>query len=130
MEVNQVVSVFVQVFLSYLLPVVASFAAGYAIVLVKKAAERVREDNPELFWTISAVAGMAVKAAEQAKVNDLLIDKKQYAINAAEKMLAAQGYIIDLDVLDAAIEAAVLDKFHPDKVSNSVFIAPTILPGN
>jgi biotin operon repressor len=50
---------------------------------------------------------MVVDAAEQAGINTIIEDKKKYALDLAEKFLAAQGIVVDLDIVAAAIEAAV-----------------------
>jgi hypothetical protein len=51
-----------------------------------------------------------VDAAEQAGLANIITDKKNYAINAAEKMLEEKGLYVDLDVIDAQIEAALFAK--------------------
>jgi hypothetical protein len=57
-------------------------------------------------------AAIAVKAAEQAGGVELAEEKKAYAIKFVEDWLASMGLNIDLDLVDAAIEAAVFSEFN------------------
>lgn len=65
----------------------------------------------EWAWALEQAAEIAVRAAEQSKLAGLIKDKKTYAITIAEKYLGERGLAIDLDVLDAAIEAEVQRRF-------------------
>ena len=67
--------------------------------------------QPELTEWLADCAEFAVKAAEQSSLSGLILDKKQYALQVGEKWLATKGIIIDLHLLEAAIEKAVLDEF-------------------
>jgi hypothetical protein len=42
-------------------------------------------------------------------------DKKTYALHIAERWLAAKGLRIDLELIDAAIEAAVWEELNKDR---------------
>lgn len=69
------------------------------------------KDNAAL-QTILDVARMAVLAAEQLGLTGVIDDKKSYAITVAERMLAERGIKVDIDALDAAIEAAVAEELN------------------
>lgn len=62
--------------------------------------------------TVLDIARMAVLAAEQLGITGAIDDKKSYAITVAERMLAERGIKVDLDALDAAIEAAVAEELN------------------
>ena len=47
----------------------------------------------------------------------MIKDKKVYAFDIAERWLELHGIKIDLDLIDAAIEAAVYEKFNAGKAS-------------
>lgn len=70
--------------------------------------------QPELTDWLTECAEFAVKAAEQSGLRGLIEDKKQYALSVGEAWLEAKGIPIDLHLLDAAIEKAVLDNFPHD----------------
>lgn len=72
---------------------------------------KVREWNPSVADILEEGAEFAVKAAEQAHIGKLVEDRKAYAIEIAEKWLELKGITVDLDLLDAAIEKAVIENF-------------------
>jgi len=61
---------------------------------------------------IEEAAVFAVQAAEQAGAAELIKDKKEYAIQIAEAWLEANHITTDIDLIDAAIEKAVLELFN------------------
>lgn len=73
------------------------------------------------FQTLMAVASMAVMAAEQAGLAGLVSDKKAAAIDFAEALLADRGMTVDLNALDAAIEAAVADELNRPAINESSY---------
>ena len=80
---------------------------GVAVALIKKLWAEAKATNPDLFAEIERIAIMVVDAAEQAGVTQIIEDKKKWALDLAEKFLALQGIVVDLDIVAAAIEAAV-----------------------
>lgn len=74
--------------------------------------------DAETRYIIEEAVRLAVLAAEQSGLAGLLgekyKDKKSFALAAAEKFLAQYGITIDLDVLAALIEAAVMEEFHQE----------------
>ena len=80
--------------------------------------ERMKTYNGTLMDMLEAAAKFAVKAAEQAHLGEQIAEqyenKKAYALDMAERWLEAQGITgVDLDLLAAAIEKAVLEEFNP-----------------
>jgi hypothetical protein len=71
-----------------------------------------KSNKSDLAFGLELAAKMAVQAAEQAKLGGALIDKKQYALEIAQKWLTSYGVKIDLALIDAAIEAAVMTEFN------------------
>jgi len=104
-------STFLSAFLQNVLMSVGVTAAvsliGVAVALIKKLWAEAKAAQPDVFAEIERVAMMVVDAAEQAGINTIIEDKKKYALDLAEKFLAAQGIVVDLDIVAAAIEAAV-----------------------
>jgi hypothetical protein len=77
-----------------------------------------KTEKPDLAAELEWAAGVAVKSAEQAGLMGFVKEKKSYAIHIVETLLALKGITIDLDPIEAAIEAAVWDqmnKYNPDK---------------
>jgi hypothetical protein len=104
-------STFLSAFLQNVLMSVGVAAAvsliGVAVAWAKKLWAEAKAAQPDLFAEIERVALMVVDAAEQAGINIIIEDKKKWALDLAEKFLAAQGIVVDLDLVAAAIEAAV-----------------------
>lgn len=74
---------------------------------VEEARANVEKYNPDLYSVLLQAADIAVHAAEQYKIVDKLLDKKNYAVNIAEKWLTERGFKIDVKLIEAAIESAV-----------------------
>lgn len=106
------VSVFAEGVLLAIAPVLASMVAAWLIAQVKTAWAKAREAAGEWVWVLDAIADKAVQAAEQANMAGLIQDKKAYALDLAQQFLSEQGYKIDVSLIDAAIEAAVLEQFN------------------
>jgi hypothetical protein len=108
---------FFAMFLNYFLPPVLVALAGVLSALavqgIKYVSNKVKEMQPELFAELEWIVPLAVKAAEQAGAANLIADKKEYAIDAVEAYLAEYGFEdVDFRVIEAAIEAEVLEQFN------------------
>lgn len=86
---------------------IVSVILGYAKGLWAKA----KLLNPTITDYLEIAAEFAVQAAEQAGAANLIEDKKQYAIEIAERWLLARNMTIDINLIDAAIEKAVAELF-------------------
>jgi len=114
------VSVFVQEFLGIVVPVLASLLAGLLIAWIKKLVEEIKANMDHRFiWMLDEAVRVAVLAAEQANLAGFVEDKKAYAIDVAEKWLAARGFKVDLGILADQIEAAVMEEFNKEKIIKS-----------
>jgi hypothetical protein len=126
MEWETVLSTFAMQFLLAIAPVLASLAAAWALAKARTAWAELREKQAPTAWWIEQVASMAVKAAEQANVAGLVKEKRDYAFALIEKRLAANGYTLDIDLIYAAIEAAVLDEFNrPELEPQLITVGPS-----
>lgn len=106
-------SAFLQKFLEIVLPVLVSALAGLAIAWITKVVNQIKSSiSSDAQWYISQAVESAVLAAEQVGLDDFLMDKKQYALNVAQKQLDAKGIKIDLGILSDLIEAAVMSEFN------------------
>ena len=117
-------SAFLQKFLEVVLPVLATALAGLAIAWITKLINdikaRLTEDQE---WIINQAIEAAVLAAEQIDLKGVVIDKKDYALQVAMQWLSLKGIKINLNILDARIEAAVFDQFNRDKTDLSKTVA-------
>ena len=96
-----------------LLPPLAVALVGLVVALARKAWMQARDSfAPQITDLLEEAAKMAVRAAEQAGIAELIDDKKQYAIEIVELWLEARHVSVDIDLIDAAIEAAVLKEFN------------------
>jgi len=102
--------------LEIVLPALFTIAAGYVIVWFRaKVAQARAKLTDEQNWIVDQIINTAILAAEQARLKDILVNKKEYALNIAEVWLAQKGIKIDLNQIDALIEAAVFNEFNREK---------------
>jgi len=95
-----------------LLPIIAGFVIAALNALVKKWLGELENSKPELRWVLDEAVDIAVRAAEQSNLAGFIEDKKQYAFQIAQQYLDDHGWSeVNVDVLEAAIEAEVLKQF-------------------
>ena len=98
-----------QAVLEAALPILAAALAAWVIGKAREVFRKLKDKNPELYEILRAVCERAVVAAEQIYGSDKGKEKKEYAISVAEEYLKAKGIKLDLHVIEAYIEAAVMD---------------------
>lgn len=116
---NDIVSAVLQSVLGYVLPLLAVSLTGLVVAKIRETWRRIEMKRPDLTYEVMKVTRLAIAAAEQAGAANLINDKKKYALNIAEKWLSDAGIKIDLDLISAAIEAAVFDEFNQNKSESS-----------
>lgn len=122
---KEFVSVFAQELLGALLPVLAALLAAWLIGVIKKLWIEIKSRMDSRFtWTLDEAVRIAVLAAEQAKLGGYIKDKKTFAIGVAERWLESRGFKLDLDILDARIEAAVMEQFNQATLGSSGVTEP------
>lgn len=115
-ELMEFLSVFAEGVLLAIAPVLASMVAAWLIAKIKEAWAAARiAVGEEWAWVLDMAATKAVYAAEQAKLGELIENRKAYALDLAQQFLKDRGYEIDLALIDAAIEAAILEQFNLNK---------------
>jgi len=114
----QFVSALGQAILMAILPVLATIIMRWVLSRVNIEVQRM---DANVLNTLVYLAGIAVNAAEQAKAAGWIEDKKIYAIGFCEKWLSSRGMNVDLDAIEAAVEAAVYEEFNK---------SPLQLPGS
>jgi len=102
--------------LTAFLPLLAVAVVSWATRTFVHAWTEFRSTRPDIAALLEQAASLAVKAAEQAGAGGVIDDKKGYALAVAEKWLAANKINIDLDLVDAAVEAAVYEYFNREIV--------------
>jgi len=115
MEWMPIVSKVLEAVLIAILPPLAAAMVAWMVAKAKEGWARAKRWNPTVTDLIEEAAKFAVRAAEQAGAAELIADKKAYALQIAEAWLAQRNISTDLDLIDAAIEAAVLELFNEDK---------------
>lgn len=115
MEWMPIVSKVLEAVLIAILPPLAAAMVAWMLAKAKEGWARAKRWNPTVTDLIEEAAKFAVRAAEQAGAAELIADKKAYALQIAEAWLAQRNITTDLDLIDAAIEAAVLELFSDDK---------------
>jgi LL-H family phage holin len=74
---------------------------------IDKVTAEIKATAPDTFEMLQKFAVAAVQAAEQSGLVESGEAKKEFAIDQVEKWLLQSGIDVDLDQVDAAIEAAV-----------------------
>ena len=115
MEWMPVLSKVLEAILIAILPPLAVALVSFVVAKAKEVWARAKQWNPTVTQYLEQAARFAVQAAEQAGAAELIEDKKQYAIQIAEAWLAANHITTDIDLIDAAIEKAVLELFNSGK---------------
>ena len=108
---NDFLSQFVQAFLMASIPPLAGMLAAYLVGLIRKTWLEVRSYAGDWVWLLDEAARIAVRAAEQMELAEIISDKKQYAVATVDAFLKEKGFTVDLSLIEAAIEAAVLREF-------------------
>ena len=116
MDWTGILSRVLEAILVAVLPVLFASLAGFLVAKAKLFWAQAKEWNPTVTDLAERAAHFAVVAAEQAGAAKLIEDKKAYALNIAELWLKERNITIDLYLLDAAIEKAVLEAFKPEKL--------------
>jgi hypothetical protein len=109
---SELLSAVLMAVLSLVLPFVAR---ALVRLLVAKWGEVQSKMTTQQLAVLNVVTTLAVQAAEQLGLSEQIKDKKAYALQVAYQWLKDKGIDIDLNYLDAAIEAAVLEEFNRDK---------------
>ena len=110
-----VLSKVIEAILIAILPPLVVALITFLIAKAKEVWARAKQWNPTVTDYIEKAARFAVQAAEQAGAAALIEDKKQYAIQIAEAWLVANHITTDIDLIDAAIEKAVLELFNSEE---------------
>ena len=114
MEWMPILSKVIETILIAILPPLAVVIVSAAVAYAKRLWNDLKLRYPSVTELIEEAAVFAVQAAEQAGAAELIADKKQYAIQIAEAWLEANHITTDIDLIDAAIEKAVLELFNSD----------------
>ena len=89
--------------LRVLIPVLVALVAKWAIQLYKE----IKQNQPDFAQVLQTAVNIAVMSAEQMLQTEDGQKKKQYAIASVQDYLAQKGMIIDVSVIEDAIEATV-----------------------
>jgi len=99
------------------LPIIAGFVIAILKAWLSKILQDVENSKPELADAIKLAVSLAVQAAEGMELSGFISDKKQYALEIVQVWLDEKGWDeVDIDILEAAIEAEVLSVFNGEKV--------------
>ena len=112
MEWMPILSKVIEAILIAILPPLVAFLVSIGLAYAKRVWGDLKQRYPSVTELIEEAAVFAVQAAEQAGAAELIKDKKEYAIQIAEAWLVANHITTDIDLIDAAIEKAVLELFN------------------
>jgi LL-H family phage holin len=105
----ELVNKLLQTLLEVALPILVTAAATWMIGKVVEIFKKIAQKNPDVAAYLMEICNTAVRAAEQIFGGDKGKEKKAYAIKMVEAYLAQVGIKLDLETIDAAVEAAVLE---------------------
>jgi hypothetical protein len=95
--------------------ILTALAAAIAKLILAKADELLASKNEDERYFIRETIRSLTQAAQQIYKAGNGNQKKAYVISQAEKALHAKGIKIDLDQIEAEIEAAVWSQFSPNE---------------
>ena len=105
---------FIEQFVLLVIPVITPFLVAILVVKARQVWIVANEWQPSVTEILAQAAQFAVKAAEQAKVTELITDKKEYALEVAAQYLKLNKINVDIHLLSAAIENAVYQAFNSE----------------
>ena len=108
---NEVIGQCLTQILRILLPLCVALIIKWAVELYHK----IKSEQPEVAPILEYAAELAVLAAEQIFGSGKGDQKKQYAIETIQRILAENGLKLDLSVIEDAIEAEVYKWLHHDE---------------
>lgn len=89
--------------LRVLIPVLVALIVKWAIQLYQE----IKKDQPDFAQVLQTAVNIAVMSAEQMMQTEEGQKKKEYAIASVQDYLAQKGMVIDVSVIEDAIEATV-----------------------
>lgn len=102
-EWNVILGELMTQFLRVLIPVLVALIAKWAIQVY----EEIKKNQPDFALVLQTAVNQAVMAAEQMMQTEDGRKKKEYAIASVQDYLAQKGMVIDVSVIEDAIEATV-----------------------
>ncbi len=118
------VETFISSLAEAVLPVLASGIAALLGWLLTQASIWVKARiNETQMGVVVQVVQIAVAAAEQMGATKAIRDKKQYAVNQAQRMLDARGIKISASEIEAQVEAEVFNAINKFPRYETVFEA-------
>lgn len=90
-------------FLRVLIPVLVALIVKWAIQVYQE----IKKSQPDFAQVLQTAVNIAVMSAEQMMQTEEGQKKKEYAIASVQDYLAQKGMVIDVSVIEDAIEATV-----------------------
>ena len=112
-QVLDILAVGVVAILAGVLPLLTKYLILFAKAKIAEAETKLEASKPQLWQVIQIGADIAVAAAEQMKLVGKIEEKFEYAFEILQFWLADHGIEVDVEVIEAAIEAAVREQFPP-----------------
>ena len=113
--------------LRVVIPVLVALIIKWAIQLYQE----IKKDQPDFAQVLQTAVNIAVMAAEQMMQTEDGKAKKEYAINSVQDYLAQKGMMVDVSVIEDAIEATVYslhrENFFLTKEQKQMQTAPDII---
>lgn len=103
MNWNEILGELMTQLLRVLIPVLVALIAKWAIQLY----EEIKKNQPDFGQVLQTAVNIAVMSAEQMLQTEDGRKKKEYAIASVQDYLAQKGMMIDVGVIEDAIEATV-----------------------
>jgi hypothetical protein len=108
-------SYFIQALTVALVPALVAALVAY----ITRKLQEIKLAQPDITRALSFMMPIFVQAAEQAKLAELIEDKKEYAISLAQTWLNEKGWKLDLALISGVVEQAVNEAEFPSTVTTT-----------
>jgi len=115
MEWNDLLSLVIQLVLTAALPTLTGVLVKWLLVRIEVAKTEMKSAYPKEYLIAERIYSDAVYAAEQLGLSGQIDKKLDWAMDYAEKELAKNGIVLDLESIRAGIEAAVYQQLNQYK---------------
>lgn len=113
LEIPEPIVLFISLFLQYALPPLLVALLAWIAPKAISAWMNLKADRPDIAAVLENAARIAVLAAEQSQLSGYIQDKKQFAVQYIQNLLAQQGLGgINVAAIEGAVEAAVWDELN------------------
>lgn len=110
------------------LPVVLAAVFALLVQYIRLVQGKIQAQYPTQYQKLEAACSNAVKIAEQMKIGGFIEDKKQFAVDYAQKEMDRLGIKVDISVIEQEIEKAVYNEIGKTTTAVITTDVPSVSP--